>query len=157
MYKSLLTVLVGLFIYYDSGAATIQDTAIKLKPKSQAWFHSKYGKDDTSKAIIDYFFLKRSNKKIPLLLSASTTLAIGIAALLREKPANPSIYAFANDFGLAMGAIISISLTLIFLLDYFSYSKKQLIKTLMQYQNGSGLPKRLKRSASWKKFISNYK
>jgi hypothetical protein len=64
MLKPLFLLLLLVFIFFNSNAASIQDTTLRVKHKSQEWFHQQYGKDDTSKAIIDYFFLKR--KKVVL-------------------------------------------------------------------------------------------
>jgi hypothetical protein len=146
MYKSLLAVLIVLFICRDTHAANLQDTVVKLKSRSQAWFHSRYGKDDTSKAIIDYFFLKRRKTKTPLLVSSGISLSIGIASLLKRRS---DLREPDSQIGLSLGAIVSVTIMVFFLSEYIKYSKRELIRALNHYQSGKGIPKWLQGISSW--------
>lgn len=155
MYKPLLTFLIGLFMLGNTHAATIQDTVVKLKPRSQEWFQAKYGKDDTSKAIIDYFFLKRKKTLTPLLVSSGLSLAFAIASLvdpLGDRSAGES----DSGPGWSLGMFFSVPVTVFYLFEYIKYSRKQLIRALQQYQSGKGVPNWLQRIPSWKNFLNNY-
>jgi hypothetical protein len=131
-------------------AASIQDTSLPVKYKSQQWFQTKYGRDDTSKAIIDYFFLKRQRLLTPLLISAGLTLTIGVTALFTAGPGKNDI---AYDIGLILGGSFFFSAFFVLLMEYLNYTKRKLIKTLDHYRSGKGIPKRLSKVPSWQKFM----
>jgi hypothetical protein len=151
MLKPLTGFLLLLLISVKVNATTPVDTTTKLKHKSQAWFHQQYGKDDTAKAIIDYFFLKRQRLLTPLLISAGITLAIGVTALFTAGPGKSDI---AYDVGLILGGAFFFSISFVLFMEYLNYTKRKLIKTLELYQSGKGIPKWLKRMPSWQKFLN---
>ena len=160
MLKPLSAFLLLLLFCFKVNATTPVDTTTKLKPKSQAWFHQQYGTDKTSKALIDFFFIKRENNLLPMLVLSAATVALSIVAIsrasLESSPGDNAYAALIDVFSLVAGALIAVPLTILFIVIYTRYSRKRLMRTLSGYQSGKGLPKWLEKTPTWKKFVAVY-
>lgn len=92
-------------------------------------FVNQYGIDDTSRAIIDVFFDKRED-------SGSGQMSF--------LPLSTAIVAINPPIGLGLMAI-STPLFVSGLITYKKYSRKNLLKTLVNYQENAVLSKRFKK------------
>ena len=122
-----------------ASAAIVTDSMPVNKPWniSQQQFLAEYGKDDTSKAIINYYFKnhKLLRKGLNFFIPASA-LTSGIALSGTNSPGK-AIFIFI--------AIIIDDLTLAIIGRMAKYSRKKLLKTLDNYFSGKGIKPKLKR------------
>ena len=120
-----------------SSLPTDSTQANKLWKISQQQFLGKYGKDDTSKAIINYYFRnfimarKALNVFLPVAAAAS-----GIAIFKKSGSGG-----FVIVYIVAMVDIFTLSI----LGRMNQYSRKQLLKSLNKYFSGSGVSKKIKK------------
>lgn len=147
----LLNIILLLFCFNLFAAVPVfTDTTVKLKTKEA--FLQKYGTNDTSKMIIEYFFFKRKNKKIDLYIMGSGLAITGTMALTIKPPVNPNIYAGLAGAGLALAAFFISAVAIFFSVGLARYSKKRLAETLAYYQDGNVLPQWLQRKNDWAHF-----
>lgn len=122
-----------------ASAAIVTDSIPVNKPWniSQQQFLAEYGKDDTSKAIITYYFQNHKflRKSLNFFIPASA-LTTGIALSGANSPGK-AIFIFI--------AIIADDLTLAIVGRMTKYSRKKLLKTLNNYFSGKGIKPKLKR------------
>lgn len=108
---------------------------------SHQQFLDKYGKDDTSRAVIDYFFSYRRKAPTRIIIS-SVALGAGIA-LTGVAAISTSI------LGVAFITIPLMAVSAAFLLsnctDLLKFSRKKLLKILDNYFDGKGMPMKLKK------------
>jgi hypothetical protein len=114
---------------------------VKSHKISHRQFLDRYGKDDTAKTLINYFFLQRKKTSKTTIVS-SVALGVGVA-LTAYAAASVSI------FGVAFVTVPVMILSLGFLLRSCSalskFSRKKLLKTLDNYFAGKGVPVKLRK------------
>jgi hypothetical protein len=116
-------------------------------------FLENYGKDDTSRALINFFFTKR-NRAITL------TLIGGGGSVIADIAFN----SFLNSVSLAtlgdliLGYIllnlavdVAFTLLVIGIIRWLVYSRRKLLSILKNYSNGKGIPRNILKSRSFKK------
>ncbi len=130
----------------------VADTSVHHKPWkiSQQQFLDQYGKDDTSRAVINYFFQQHKIFHKAFISEAIITTGLtglDIFALVRsEGTAGVLVFAIFGSFALLFFYSISLRHA-----NYLMvYSRKNLLKTLRQYFSGQGFSKKLKENI-WKK------
>lgn len=154
MFKILLSKIVALFFCFNSFAAapSFQDTPVTRLPKTKTDFLIRYGSDDTSRMIIEYFYFKRGNKKAGMYVAGGGLALTAVAALTKKAPVNPNIYAGLADAGLWLALFFFGTLTAYFSRGLMRYSKKRLVKTLAYYQSVKSVPEWLSKKYNWVDF-----
>lgn len=116
----------------------------KIYALSQQQVLDNFGKDDTARAVINYFFLRRRKATKGLLPYSLITTG---ASILYAT----SIVGKSAGTVLVVGTVV-ISVTLIFgmllltdCIDLLKFSRRRLFKLLGTYFAGKGIPRRLKR------------
>lgn len=129
------------------GATSRTDTIQPAKHYkiSQQQFLDKYGRDDTAKIIINYYFL-RHKKATKKLIPYSLVIA-GSGVLYATSVVNRAAGVELIWGSLTIGAMVFFG---VFLLscwnDLYDFSRKKLLKTLGNYFSGKGIPSRLKKN-----------
>lgn len=142
-----------LFSSVNSSAAVPQaDTVYKSKPHkiSKKEFLDHYGHDDSTRALIRYFFKDRSKSKKSLIIFGSITPIATIAAL-NEGPGNALLIGvYIACFLLVLLGSIIVLFNIYFLA---SNSRKKLYRILQAFQNNIPLPKKIVRQSLFKKYL----
>ncbi|MBS1573939.1 MAG: hypothetical protein JST09_01445 [Bacteroidetes bacterium] len=135
---------------------SISDSIVKPGKKEHKLnkenFIKEYGRDDSSKAMIRYFFLRRSYGKrmifVPLGIGVLTSPFIIIPLSKNRNAQNDGLV--RDDYGAIFlvfilaalsGAILALSINGCIMLAI--YSRKKLLRILYNYFNGTPLPKRI--------------
>lgn len=114
------------------------------------FFLENYGKDDSSKALINYFFRKRKTAfyqtVIPIVVGGGLTILLAKAFNRNNIPVTK------DDYG---GIVIAGALVTVVLqsagqiidgqITWLVFSRHKLLKTLVGYNSGQPLPKRITR------------
>ena len=117
-------------------------------------FLEKYGRDDSSRAFINFYFetRKKSGKMIwvSLILMAVLTTIIGIVAATYPETQYTGTY---DDIGTAVlivffggGLYATFALVIVGIIRTLMYSRKKLLRILRNYFDGHSLPPRITRS-----------
>ena len=124
------------------------DTNInKLSYKqSKQYFLEKYGKDDSTRALINYFFKKRIDgiyeTFVPLAVGGGSALLLNnikVGAMLILVPITLALVLYACPIYIINGQV-----------KWISFSRKRLLGYLIDYNSGKPLPKRVKRRKAFK-------
>ncbi len=122
---------------------------------SQKYFLENYGKDDTSKALINYYFAKREKALIETVIPAITG---GIATLIVAKVNTDNNSPSSKDSGYAGLVIVPAFIIILYsagtLIDgqikWLVFSRSKLFKLLNDYNSGKPLPKKITRRKAFK-------
>jgi hypothetical protein len=151
--RILITASLIFFISANTKASGIYvDTTHPVKPYKifHKQFLEEYGKDDTSRAIINYYFKKRTNAGKDIIVM-STITAVSGSLLLVFAESNAVILPFFAE-GLFAAAFWTLGITLIACLyRLFHFSRKNLLKELNDYFSGKEISFRLKKRLYKKK------
>jgi hypothetical protein len=113
---------------------------MNLKAKA---FLKQYGTDDTSRALIVYWFKKRHIFSALSILSGAAT---GAAAIALGSSANSnSLGGFAETLGLTLTVATGTLATILFLIPFLTHSRKKLLRLLTNYRNNESLPKKYRK------------
>jgi len=128
-------------------SAAHSDTLSPKKPYkiSQQEFLDKYGKDDTARMVIDYFFQqhkKAAKWVIPYLMLTATGSIIYATAILG---ASLGVIIFLGTFVL-LGTFVAGLLFLDSCISLLKFPRKRLHRLLDNYYTGKGIPRRLKKN-----------
>jgi hypothetical protein len=134
--------------------ATVPQTDTVYKSKlhkiSKKEFLDQYGYDDSTRALIRYFFKDRSKSKKSLIIFGGVTLLAAIVAL-NDGPGNTLL------IGVYIACILLVLLGSIIVLFniYFlvSNSRKKLYRILQAYQNNTPLPKKIVQQSLFKEYL----
>lgn len=137
---------------YQSMAAVPFSTDSSIHPKpwklSQQQFIEQYGNNDTSKALINFYFLRNKRaKQVGVVMTGLGLLtAIGIAKITTTSNHNNRAYSYA--FLLALGlAMLGFAIGMVILFDILillRFSRKNLYKILQNYSAGKPFPRWLR-------------
>lgn len=110
---------------------------------SHQQFLDQYGKDDTARAIINYYFQQQARSRKPLYVFTPVTAGvIGVAIPVVTKPGSNSVMSgIVVFFILAVTGIFTLALWG----HLMKYSRKKLMKMVNKYYCGKGVPGRLKK------------
>ncbi|MGI4021089.1 MAG: hypothetical protein ACRYFA_06255 [Janthinobacterium lividum] len=122
---------------------------------SHKYFLENYGKDDSIKALINYYFAKRETAVIRTVVPAITG---GLAAFLVAKinlNKNPPSGKSSGYAGLILvPALIVLVYSAETLVDgqikWFKFSRHKLLKTLFDHNNGKPLPQKITHKKAFK-------
>lgn len=160
MQKFVFSFLLLLFIlpknsFGATGDQTGDTSYNKSHKLSQQEFLDKYGRDDSSRALIKYYFQKRNAAKWVLFYGAGTGAVSAIAYALTWAGAGSAtglgaIFVIIIVLsGLFTGAIFALT-GLLFLL---TYSRKKLFRLLKNYHRGNGIPKKIRTAKAFKNLL----
>lgn len=142
--KPKLVILTSFFLFTLNNIhanSSIQPADSSGNPLKEKMLLKKYGDDDTTKALIQYWFSKRK------IFTGLAGASFGIAAYSTTKiskspgritaPDNPFFIDPNAFFGVA-GAIAGA----LFLIPIITHSRKKLVRLLEDYKAGKSLPKK---------------
>ena len=121
------------------------DTATPQKPykMDKKYFMEYLGKDDSSRAVIRFFFHRRQWAKeyiiIPMAIAGTTALAFGIYEWISYGAQINFLWVIPITF-IARAAL---TLGIIGTIHILRYSRKRLYKILERYNSGQGMPHKL--------------
>ncbi|RYY05765.1 MAG: hypothetical protein EOP43_08155 [Sphingobacteriaceae bacterium] len=127
---------------------------------AQKYFLENYGKDDSTKALINYYFAKRETALIRTVVPAITG---GLATFLVVKT-NPNNYSpSGKSSGYAGLIFVPAFIVLVYsagtLIDgqhkWFKFSRHKLLQTLIDYKSGKPLPQKTTRRKAFKYELNN--
>ena len=144
--------------YKSFFAKDTSDPLIKEYKTDEMTFLKKYGRDDSSSALIYFYFAKRSKTKSMVLLALSTSAAVGLfsAVVLASYPNanNPDDFADAFAFlWLALSIYAVATFTIIGIVRLIKYSRKKLLHHLKNYFDGVPIPPNIARSRAFQKLV----
>lgn len=124
--------------------------------KSKPYFLEHYGKDDSTKALINYFFVKRKTAfyqtVIPIVVGGGLIILLARALNRNNLPPSKDDYA-----GILLGgAAVSVGLQsagqiIDGQIKWLVFNRRRLLKTLVDYNTGKPLPKRITRRKQFRK------
>jgi hypothetical protein len=122
---------------------------------SEIAFLEQYGKDDTSRALIDYYFYKQRVGKRTTLYSAGIITASGVIAsliIVAGKTSTPYLAGAGLLFIIIMEAGI-----IAFIVGFFSWishARHKLFQLLANYRRENSISKGIKRNYIFKRFLA---
>jgi hypothetical protein len=143
--------------------STVPQKAYKMEKKG---FLERYGRDDSSKALIYFYFRKRKVNKNIFFPGAALGLAAGIGYFpVNNLPDigefNTADYKGGNKIFLVLGifclAAAGIPLLLVGGSLWMHYSRKKLLKLLNDHFNGRSIPAGIARNKSFKYYLEHSK
>lgn len=135
-----LLAILFLFSCINAGAIIqTPDTSHKPWRISKEQFIQKFGHDDTSKALIDYWFYTRETGWLVTIPTSVLTVLTGAGFFYVLSVDESSLIAIATGT-LFLPCLILLSLCIVFLTQH---SKKKLYKLLQIHQSGKRLPAKL--------------
>jgi len=162
--KILLFFLCCCMIEFSFAANTplraLEDSSIKKAPYelSQNEFLQQYGRDDSSKALIDFFFHRR--------MPGITEFAVGMPLLIAGGIGIGAVNHTANEgngtwdtvgqgliFALLLGA--GIALSIVGICMWSRYPRKRLLRLLNNYFGGKPLPRGITKNRTFKSFVQH--
>ena len=145
-----------------SVASTIKFYDTTVAPNKEEFLH-EYGRDDSSRALIQFYFAKRNKGKKMLVIPASISLGletlIAVAAISASNSKSPSTSNQPNRDAPPIGFFMFFILCPIvpFLIMggrmLYKYSPKKLLAQLDNYYAGKAIPKWISKSRLFKKFL----
>jgi len=124
----------------------------------QMTFLKKYGRDDSSSALIYFYFAKRSKTKSMVLMALSASAMVGLfsAIELANSPQTNNPDDFADAFAflwLALSIYAVATFTTIGIVRLIKYSRKKLLHHLKNYFDGNPIPPNIARSKAFQKLV----
>lgn len=152
----IVTIFFCFFISFQLSATVLEvnDSSIKQQ-YSKELFLKKYGSDDSSKALIEFFFKKRHEGKLETIIWP----AVGIAATLLtiayfNSKGNNALGGFLVLISLGLLPYASVAGILSGIFKLIRFRKARLVLALERYQAGKGIRKSLKRDKIFKKELA---
>ena len=139
------------FISTNGERAIVTDSIPYHISKQQ--FLSEYGKDDTAKAVINYFFKQHKKAKKGIIPYSLISAAGTILYATTIAGGNAGTVIILGTIVIVVTAV-SGALLLGSLIDLVKFSRKRLFKILDNYFSGKGIPRRLKKNLYSDKDIS---
>lgn len=160
--KSAIFVLTLFICTYSKATISAVPNIDSLKKPwhiNQEQFIEKYGKDDSSRALIRYYFQRRKAFKKAGLISASIA---GVSGILFQLLIMDSTVGSALG-SLALGIPLMLLLwgfgiaTLFLIVKWLKMSRRYLFKLIKKYNAGKGIPKRMTSQLLFQKFLEEEK
>lgn len=151
----IITVLTA-FVYSNKSFASIQSsTNIRPKPwkVTEQQFLNKYGKDDSSRALIHYYFERRKVYKNRTILFTGISGVSGILfGALIERPGVSALGAILLGIPLLVGLWFFGFAIIIEAVRWIRTSRKALFKMLKNFENEKRIPKRISSNRRFQNF-----
>jgi hypothetical protein len=139
---------INMYATTSCGDTTIPQKSYRI---SQQQFLDSYGKDDTAREIINYYFKKRMRARKDIIVMGSIAMVSGLLFIVFAET-NSAYLAFFVA-GLAGAAIWTFAFTLLTCMyRWFHFSRKRLWKSLNKYLSGGSISKKLKRKLHFQKY-----
>jgi hypothetical protein len=121
-------------------------------------FLDKYGRDDSSRAFINFYFKKRSKWKQSLLINAGLIILFSIAIdAALNSVATATLSAAFGEVVLALYLTLFVDVScIIIIVDgilLLTHSRKKLLQILNDYADGKPLPPNITRKRLFKKYL----
>lgn len=131
----------------------------KLYKLSEEEFLNKYGKDDSSRALIRYYFQRRKAFKKAGLISAGIAGVSGILfqVLIMDSSGGSALGSLALGFSLMLSLWGFGIATLFLIVKWLKMSRRYLFKLIKKYNAGKGIPKRMTSQLLFEKFLEEEK
>lgn len=147
-FQALIIISFILFFNFPVLAAKIivNDSSIipKENQQSKKYFLDKYGKDDSSRALIEFFFKRQHTGKLEAFIWAGIGSASSIFFdRVIVNGTGPPLGALGVLIGIFTACLIwtSIGGVLAGIFILLKYNRKRLLKLLVNYDEGKGIPK----------------
>lgn len=160
MFKYLPCLLLCLLLMQQAFATTpvYKDTAIlpKAARLSQQQFLDAYGTNDTSCALIQYYFKRNKKAKRDVLIRSIVGIGAGVAfdQIIMGGSGGDALGALA--IGLLLGSVIYVGafVVLLGIFKWIHFSRQRLAVQLQRYRNGTPLPGFIIRNRIFQKFLA---
>jgi hypothetical protein len=141
------------------------DSIIKKAYKiNREEFLEKYGCDDSSRALINFYFKKRNHQKGNFLAGAGALLIAGIAfGSVNNLMNDDKNYNYDNGLPNAQTTFLAIAIIVMAFMGlpliisggtlWIIYSRKKLLKLLDRYNNGKSIPRGISRNKMFRGFL----
>lgn len=163
MFKTLsvffLTITFVLFFYSDVSASLPVDSSSSKPYKiSQKAFLKKYGADDSSRALINYYFSKRKGLRNGALLYASLAGAgyLVFNAVVTQASGRDVAVTGTGVLAVLLGTALALAVPLV-AYRWLRTSRKSLFSMLNDYKMGKPIPEKVMKSSSFQRFLSHEK
>ncbi len=146
---SLFTVSIFYFLHLFAINKPVRDTIpSNIKNYTQAQFLTEFGKDETSKKIINNYFQKRKNTKNRIFAFSALTL-LGTVFSVHLLSGLQTIYTFFSGIFVALFSISFLFGLINALTNRRKYSLQKLYRLMVKYQAGNPLSKKIKRQIEY--------
>jgi hypothetical protein len=108
-------------------------------------FLTNYGTDDTSSALINYWFGRRSASKY---MSIVGTVTVGLGTISLNSVKSDSLGGLFSKGVFALAIVTGVIILLLSFTRFLLFSRKKLLRALKDYHNGKPLSKKLKNKIS---------
>jgi hypothetical protein len=158
-YKRTLISIIFCFFFFNlsfcaTGCSKSTDSIIPPKDyqHNRNYFLNTYGKDDSSRALIKFFFKRRHYGKKETFVWAGIGIVSTILFITVIQNGDGGINSGSFLLGLILGASIygGIAGVIEGSFIWLKYSRKKLLKFLIDYNAGRGLPKNIVRKRRFK-------
>jgi len=169
----LLSFVLPLFVQSSFATDIISDnardpigTGVKDYKLNREQFLESYGRDDSSRALIDYYFHKRNNaKKLAIAGFILGIVSLVIAGLvISSSPSNGPSNGVVDDSGEVAVVLLlvqtfygSIALIVTGVAIWIIYSRKKLLKLLEKYFLGKSIPPHIARNHLFNQWLTEEK
>ena len=122
---------------------------------SEMSFIELYGKDDTSRALIDYYFHKRRGGKLTMLITGGIIPASIITAILINKAAiGTSSYISGGTLLFIIIAEAALIAMVVGFFEWLSHSRHKLFTLLKDYQNGKSITSGMRSNNIFRRYLA---
>jgi hypothetical protein len=132
------------------------DSSKKPYDLSEQEFLSKYGNDDTSRALIRYYFQRKKVSAKTGLIAGGTAGGLGILAFIYSQNDN-GLDNLGTAILLGIGIVTFAFIGVLSAAIYLKTSKKSLYKLIRGYHAGRKIPKKITWRPLFKKFLKEEK
>jgi len=143
----------------------LADTSINKSnyKHSRQYFLENYGKDDSTKALVNYFFAKREKALIETVIPAvAGGVAAALVARLSYSANNPTSGKGSGYAGLVIvPAFLVVLYSSVTLIDgqikWLVFNRRKLLVILISYNSGKSLPKKITHRKAFKYELESLK
>ncbi len=117
-------------------------------------FWKRYGTDDTSRALIHFYFEKRTtNKSLAIGSGAATAIAAGSAGAVLLATTTFNLVSFLLIITLMAMAYVTALMLVVGVVFFVVNNRRRLHRMLRHYHSRNGLPRRLRRKKSFLRLL----
>lgn len=122
---------------------------------SEQQFLDQYGKDDTSRALIRYYFKKRTGFRNASIFTSAGTGVFGflIQAMAADSRGGRGLDTLGEAFLLLMGFCFLALAAIVVITKWLTMTRRYLFKLIRRFNRGKGIPKRMSSDDLFKKIL----
>jgi hypothetical protein len=155
-YKLLYAVIFLLSSFHALATFSKNDTSHTGKPYkiSKQKFLARYGKDDSSRALIRYYFSKRKGLRNSALLYTALAGAgyLILNAIVTQASGRDVAVTGTGVFAVLLGTALALAAPIV-AYRWLRTSRKRLFSMLTDYKMGMPIPEKIIRSSSFQRFL----